>query len=246
MGRPARLDRPRSHLGELHGLALAPLLFSILAVVELVTDQLPTTPSRKTPVPFGGRIVSGAFCGAALGAAAGATLLGLVLGVVGAVAGTLGGAELRARLAASYGVDRPAALIEDARRHRARARRRRPRMTPEPFDDIVIGGGQAGPSLAVRLAGAGRRVALVERRHLGGTCINTGCRPTKTLIASAKVAAMARRAADYGIADRAGDGRHPRGAWRGSRPSSPRAARARRTGSAATEAAHGDRAATPG
>ena len=92
----------------------APLLFSILAVVELVTDQLPTTPSRKTPVPFGGRIVSGAFCGAALGAAAGATLVGLVLGVVGAVAGTLGGAELRARLAASYGVDRPAALIEDA------------------------------------------------------------------------------------------------------------------------------------
>ena len=73
-------------------------------------------------------------------------------------------------------------------------------MTAEPFDDIVIGGGQAGPSLAVRLAGAGRRVAIVERRHLGGTCINTGCRPTKALIASAKVAAMARRAADYGIA----------------------------------------------
>ncbi len=73
-------------------------------------------------------------------------------------------------------------------------------MTAEPFDDIVIGGGQAGPSLAVRLAGAGRRVAIIERRYLGGTCINTGCRPTKTLIASAKVAAMARRAADYGIA----------------------------------------------
>ncbi|HET9067914.1 MAG TPA: FAD-containing oxidoreductase [Amaricoccus sp.] len=69
----------------------------------------------------------------------------------------------------------------------------------EAFDDIVIGGGQAGPSLAVRLAGAGRKVALVERRHLGGTCINTGCRPTKTLIASARVAAMARRAADFGI-----------------------------------------------
>ena len=73
-------------------------------------------------------------------------------------------------------------------------------MTAEVFDDVVIGGGQAGPSLAVRLAGAGRRVAIVERRHLGGTCINTGCRPTKALIASAKVAAMARRAADYGIA----------------------------------------------
>jgi pyruvate/2-oxoglutarate dehydrogenase complex dihydrolipoamide dehydrogenase (E3) component len=67
------------------------------------------------------------------------------------------------------------------------------------FDDVVIGGGQAGPSLAARLAAAGRRVAIVERRHLGGTCVNTGCRPTKALIASAKVAAMARRAAEYGI-----------------------------------------------
>lgn len=69
----------------------------------------------------------------------------------------------------------------------------------ERLDDMVIGGGQAGPSLAARLAAAGRRVAIVERRHLGGTCVNTGCRPTKALIASAKVAAMARRAAEYGI-----------------------------------------------
>jgi len=72
-------------------------------------------------------------------------------------------------------------------------------MTAERFDDIVIGAGQAGPSLAARLAAAGRKVALVERRHLGGTCINTGCRPTKTLIASAKVAEMARRAGEFGI-----------------------------------------------
>ena len=72
-------------------------------------------------------------------------------------------------------------------------------MTAERFDAVIVGGGQAGPSLAVRLAGAGQRVALVERRHLGGTCINTGCRPTKALIASARVAAMARRAADYGV-----------------------------------------------
>jgi pyruvate/2-oxoglutarate dehydrogenase complex dihydrolipoamide dehydrogenase (E3) component len=72
-------------------------------------------------------------------------------------------------------------------------------MTGEAFDDIVIGGGQAGPSLAMRFAGVGHRVALIERRHLGGTCINTGCRPTKTLIASAKVAAMARRAAEFGV-----------------------------------------------
>ena len=69
----------------------------------------------------------------------------------------------------------------------------------ETFDDIVIGGGQAGPALAGRLAGAGRRVAVIERRYLGGTCVNTGCRPTKTLIASAKVAAMTRRAAEFGV-----------------------------------------------
>lgn len=69
----------------------------------------------------------------------------------------------------------------------------------ETFDDIVIGGGQAGPALAGRLAGLGRRVAVIERRHLGGTCVNTGCRPTKALIASAKVAAMARRGAEFGV-----------------------------------------------
>jgi pyruvate/2-oxoglutarate dehydrogenase complex dihydrolipoamide dehydrogenase (E3) component len=72
-------------------------------------------------------------------------------------------------------------------------------MSAERFDAIVIGAGQAGPSLAARLAAAGQMVALIERQHLGGTCINTGCRPSKALIASAKVAAMARRAADYGI-----------------------------------------------
>ena len=72
LGRPARLDRPRADLGELHGRALGGARSSRpLALVELVTDQLPTTPSRKVPVQFGGRIVSGAFCGAVLGAAAG-------------------------------------------------------------------------------------------------------------------------------------------------------------------------------
>ncbi len=69
----------------------------------------------------------------------------------------------------------------------------------EEFDAIVIGAGQAGPSLAVRLAAAGQRVAIVERRHFGGTCINDGCRPTKTLVASARVAHLARRAADFGV-----------------------------------------------
>lgn len=67
------------------------------------------------------------------------------------------------------------------------------------FDAIVIGSGQAGPFLAVQLAQAGMKVALVEREHLGGTCVNDGCIPTKTLVASARAAHMARRAADFGV-----------------------------------------------
>jgi uncharacterized membrane protein len=89
-------------------------IFSILAVAELVTDQLPSTPSRKVPQQFGARIVSGAFCGAVLATAGGGWLIGLVAGAVGAVIGTLGGAEARGRLAARFGDDRPAAFIEDA------------------------------------------------------------------------------------------------------------------------------------
>ena len=67
------------------------------------------------------------------------------------------------------------------------------------YDAIVIGSGQAAPSLAVRLAEAGMKTALVEREHLGGTCVNDGCIPTKTLVASARAAHVARRAADYGV-----------------------------------------------
>jgi pyruvate/2-oxoglutarate dehydrogenase complex dihydrolipoamide dehydrogenase (E3) component len=67
------------------------------------------------------------------------------------------------------------------------------------FDAIVIGGGQAGPFLAARLADAGQQVALVERRFMGGTCVNDGCQPTKTLVASARVSWLARRAADFGV-----------------------------------------------
>lgn len=69
----------------------------------------------------------------------------------------------------------------------------------EQFDAIVVGAGQAGPSLAARLAGQGQKVALIERKLLGGTCVNTGCTPTKTMVASAHVAHMARRAGDYGV-----------------------------------------------
>src|SRR5277367_3561144 len=67
------------------------------------------------------------------------------------------------------------------------------------YDALIIGAGQAGPSLAGRLTAAGMSVGLVERKLFGGTCVNTGCMPTKTLVASAYAAHLARRAADYGV-----------------------------------------------
>jgi uncharacterized membrane protein len=89
-------------------------VLTILAVVELVTDQLPKTPSRKTPPQFITRIITGGFAGAVLGAAYHFTWSSLGAGVVGAVVGTLGGYELRSRLvAATGGRDLPIALLED-------------------------------------------------------------------------------------------------------------------------------------
>jgi pyruvate/2-oxoglutarate dehydrogenase complex dihydrolipoamide dehydrogenase (E3) component len=70
---------------------------------------------------------------------------------------------------------------------------------PERFDAIVIGAGQAGPALCARLDKQGLKTALIERKQLGGTCVNVGCIPTKTLVASARAAHMARRGADYGF-----------------------------------------------
>ena len=95
------------------GYAHTPYIFSLLAAVELVTDQLPKTPSRKTPPQFGARLVSGGFCGAVIGTAGGSLIGGLVAGIVGAVIGTLGGAAMRGQLAKAFGRDMPAALIED-------------------------------------------------------------------------------------------------------------------------------------
>src|SRR6201997_5608690 len=69
----------------------------------------------------------------------------------------------------------------------------------QQYDAIVIGSGQGGTPLSMALANAGLRTALVERKHVGGTCINEGCTPTKTMVASGRVAYLARRAADYGI-----------------------------------------------
>jgi pyruvate/2-oxoglutarate dehydrogenase complex dihydrolipoamide dehydrogenase (E3) component len=72
-------------------------------------------------------------------------------------------------------------------------------MATTTYDAIIIGTGQAGPSLAVRLASTGMKVAIIERKRFGGTCVNNGCIPTKTLVASARAAHVARRAGEYGV-----------------------------------------------
>jgi uncharacterized membrane protein len=96
------------------GYAVTPYIFTILAIGELIADKLPKTPSRKTPGPFIGRIVTGGLSGAALGAASQSLTGGLVAGALGGMAGTLGGYEFRSRLVkATGGKDLPIALLED-------------------------------------------------------------------------------------------------------------------------------------
>ena len=95
------------------GYAWTPWIFGIAALGELITDQLPTTPSRKIPVQFGTRIVTGALSGACIGAAHDMLIVGLVAGAIGAVVGTLGGSAVRSAMARSFKSDRPGALIED-------------------------------------------------------------------------------------------------------------------------------------
>ena len=97
------------------GATVTPYILTVLAIGELITDQLPKTPSRKVPMQFGARIVTGGLCGTALGASGGTWIAGLVAGVIGAIAGTLGGYEFRTRLmATSGGRGLPIALLEDA------------------------------------------------------------------------------------------------------------------------------------
>ena len=96
------------------GYAWTPWILTLLAIVEMVGDQLPSTPSRKVPMQFGARIVGGALSGATIGAAAGSWIIGLIAGVIGAVIGTFGGAEIRGYMAKAFGRDTPAAFIEDA------------------------------------------------------------------------------------------------------------------------------------
>jgi uncharacterized membrane protein len=88
-------------------------ILSLLALFELVGDQLPSTPSRKVPLQFGTRLLTGALSGAAIGAAAGVLLPGMACGAVGAVLGTYLGAAVRGALARAFGKDLPAALVED-------------------------------------------------------------------------------------------------------------------------------------
>ena len=106
------------HLGDTHlaflGYRWTPWVLTALALVELVTDQLPSTPSRTVPMQFGARILTAALSGAAIGASSGLLIVGGIAGIIGAVIGTLGGRAARARLADALGKDMPAALIEDA------------------------------------------------------------------------------------------------------------------------------------
>jgi uncharacterized membrane protein len=94
--------------------AVTPWILTALALAELVTDQLPSTPSRTVPIQFGTRIVTGGLSGAAIGAGSGALGIGLVCGAIGAICGTLGGRAFRAKTAAAFGSDPPAAFLEDA------------------------------------------------------------------------------------------------------------------------------------
>jgi len=113
-----------AYLGWLHlsgswlaflGHPVTPWILTALALGEIVNDKRPSTPSRTIPPSFGFRIVTGGLSGAAIGVSGGGQLLGgLVAGVAGAVIGTLGGSAARSRLAAAFGRDLPAALLEDA------------------------------------------------------------------------------------------------------------------------------------
>jgi uncharacterized membrane protein len=96
------------------GHAFTPWILTAFALGELVADKLPTTPSRRTTIPFSARVLTGGLSGAVIGAASGEFGIGAVGGVLGGVIGTLGGHAFRARLAAAFGKDHPAALIEDA------------------------------------------------------------------------------------------------------------------------------------
>ena len=101
---------------------------------------------------------------------------------------------IRLHIGTEIGVDRSSIVIYDESYPYSEEQ-----YMPTEYDIVIIGAGQAGGPLAGAFAQAGHKTALVEREHVGGTCINEGCTPTKTMVASARVAYLARRAADYGV-----------------------------------------------
>ena len=178
------------------GYAFTPWVLSVLAIGELIADKLPKTPSRKAPA--GVRRKTGDRVAVRRRDWRGKPRNdrrpgGGVDRRGGGDAGRLRGADPAGQ---SHGREGSSDRAAGGRGGNLRGGldRRRIRMTHN-FDAIVIGTGQAGPSLAQRLAAAGMKVAIVERKLFGGTCVNTGCIPTKTMVASAYAAHMARRAA---------------------------------------------------
>ncbi len=102
-----------THLAFL-GFAATPYILTLAMIGELITDQLPSTPSRKAPLQVAGRVLSGGLVGASIGIAAGSVWLGVLVGILGSLIGTYAGSALRASLAGLFGKDLPAALLEDA------------------------------------------------------------------------------------------------------------------------------------
>jgi uncharacterized membrane protein len=111
--RLGRLDLSGTWLAFM-GLVWTPWVFTALALVELVVDQLPSTPSRLVPMQFGARLLSGAVSGASVVGTTGSIFGGALVGILGAVIGTFGFHALRTKLAAAFGRDTPSAFIEDA------------------------------------------------------------------------------------------------------------------------------------
>jgi uncharacterized membrane protein len=149
------------------GYAFTPWVLTALALAELVTDQLPSTPSRTVPAQFGARLLSGGLSGAAIKAAHGGLFIGLVAGILGAVIGTLGGARVSRAARECVRQRSPGGIHRGCGRHRRRLPDRGC-VAMKPFDAIIIEAGQAGPPLAGRLTTGGMTVALVERKLFCG------------------------------------------------------------------------------
>ena len=170
----------------------------------MVTDQLPSTPSRKTPPQFGARLIMGALTGLAIGLSHGLWITGLIAGAVGAVIGTYGGAAVRARLAGGFGKDSAGRLHRGRRRDRWRRSHRRRRgvrwgRRMKSFDAIIIGAGQAGPSLAGRFNEPARRWPSSSASMLAAPASTPAASRPRRWWRSAYAARLARRGAEYGV-----------------------------------------------